>query len=238
MDKSKIMISLVLLIYIASVLCQFIGYDVWSYYLSSLIMPVITVLYFISVKKRTLFFSLFLLSTTVSDILVFLEDFIPFDFNYLFGNSLYILAYIFLLVEIFSSMNLIKVIKSYFLHLIILSVLSVYLVYVLQEIVDPYVEMSYKYYVELVYNIVLFLLLSVALLNYFYHDNVKSLYLFFGSLAIVFAEVIWIAYAYISERNLLIFLAITLHLLGFLLYFRQAKLEDEEETVEVTVQSH
>ena len=48
--------------------------------------------------------------------------------------------------------------------------------------------MDIDYYFELVYNIITLSLLSIALLNYFYRDNQKSLYLFLGVLCLVFSE--------------------------------------------------
>jgi hypothetical protein len=99
-------------------------------------------------------------------------------------------------------------------------------VYVLQVIVNPYVGMTNVYYMELVYNIVMLSVLSVALINYFYRDNKKALYLFIGSLAIVFSEVIDVAYMYISNKAFLNFLATTLAVIAFYFFLKQANLKN------------
>ena len=85
-------------------------------------------------------------------------------------------------------------------HLIVLLVLNVYVIYVLLKIETPHL-VSYENVVEFIYNVITLLLLSVSLLNYFYKDNKKSLILFFGSLCIVFSEVIQIAYFYITDKG-------------------------------------
>ncbi|GAA4971264.1 hypothetical protein GCM10023315_21680 [Algibacter aquimarinus] len=101
--------------------------------------------------------------------------------------------------------------------------LNVYLIYVLQLIVKPNLDVELDYYFELVYNIVTLLLLSMALLNYFYRDNQKSLFLFLGTLCLVFSEVIDIAFIYISQKSILSFLATTLSLVAFYFLFKQSK---------------
>ena len=116
------------------------------------------------------------------------------------------------------------VFKNFKIHLFVLLVLNTYLIYVLQVIVKPNLVMSIDYYFELIYNIVTLLLLTVALLNYFYKDNQKALYLFLGVLCLVFSEVIDIAFIYIAQRSILSFLATTLSLIAFLLLLQQSKL--------------
>ncbi|WMI65559.1 hypothetical protein RBH94_16025 [Aestuariibaculum sp. YM273] len=238
MLKSKIIEGLVILIYILFVLFQFTGHDDLAYYSSSLILPVITFIYFIKVKDKSLFFTLFLVLFSVSDILVFFEQFdIYKHIDYYFGNGLYILSYACLLIEICKSIKLKYLIKNYYIHLLVLSVLSVYIVYVLQNIVKPFVVTTDEFYMELVYNVILLSLLSVALLGYFYKDNVKALYLFIGVLCVVFAEVMWVAYTYIAERNLLNLLSTTLYLVGFYFFYKQSKLLDEKnEGIEMVSQ--
>ncbi|WP_083253390.1 hypothetical protein [Flavivirga aquatica] len=146
------------------------------------------------------------------------------DFDYFVGNLLYIIAYLFLMRKICSTLCALHVLKNFKINLVVLTILNIYLVYVLQAIVVPFLKMNNDYYLELIYNVVLLLLLSVALLNYFYRDNKKSLYLFIGVLCIVFSEVIQIAYFYISERSFLSFIFVTLNLTAFHFLYQQTKL--------------
>ncbi|WP_246067739.1 hypothetical protein [Changchengzhania lutea] len=152
-------------------------------------------------------------------------DYVPHKVDYFIGNSLYILAYLFLLIEIAKSMSLTHVIRNFKIHILVLVALNVYIVYVMQVIVNPHVQTS-EYYVELLYNTVMLLLLSIALLNYIYRDNKKSLYLFLGSLSIVFSEVISVAYIYVSDKSLLNFLSITLAVIAFYFFFQQSKMRN------------
>lgn len=235
MNKSKILIGLVLIIYVLSLLFQFSDYNGIANSLKSLIIPIITLLYFLSVKRKSLFFSLFLVFYAVSDLLMFLEPYVSNQVNYYLGNSLYILAYSFLLLEVCKSVCVFHVIKNYKIHLIVLTVLNIYIIYVLNVIVNPYVEKTNEFYVEIVYNLVMLLVLSLTLVNYFYRDNVKSLYLFLGALCIVFGEVIWVAYIYISASTFLNIISTSLLLLSFYFFYEQSKLFYEEVDKEVNV---
>ena len=53
--------------------------------------------------------------------------------------------------------------------------------------------------------------------------------MFLGSLAIVFSEVIGVAYMYVAKQDLLNFLTTSLTLLAFFFYCKQSSLIDEEE---------
>ncbi len=235
MNKSKALVILALLLYILSVIFQFSDEDVIANALKSIILPVVTLLYFVKIKKKSLFFTLFLVLFSISDLMIFSTPYISHNVDYYLGNSLYILAYASLLVEVSKSISLLYVLRNYKIHLLVLTILNIYLIYVLQVIVDPFVDKTNEYYVELIYNIVMLLLLSVSLVNYFYRDNVKSLSMFLGALCIVFGEVIWVAYTYISERNLLNAVSTTLYVLAFYFFYKQSKIEQEVEREEVNM---
>jgi hypothetical protein len=222
---------------------EFSGNQAAAYYFHSFIVPLITVIYLFFVKRKSTLFLWFLIAYSLSDILgividnISLENSNLFDFEYYFGNGLYILAYIFLVIKIGKSLSFNHVLKHFKLHLVVLSVLNIYLLYVLQNIISPNLVLDSDFYLELVYNLVIILLLSVALLNYFYRDNRKSLYLFLGALCIVFSEVMDIAYIYITQRCLLNFLGTTLALCAFYFFYQQSKLlnlASEEEAYLIT----
>jgi hypothetical protein len=236
MNKSKVLVILALLLYVLSVIFQFSDEDVIANALKSIILPVVTLLYFVTVKKKSLFFTLFLVLFSISDLMIFLTPYTSHNIDYFLGNILYILAYAFLLVEVSKSISLVYVLRNFKIHLLVLTILNVYLIYVLQVIVDPFVaNKSNEYYVELIYNIVMLLLLSVSLVNYFYRDNVKSLSMFLGALCIVFGEVIWVAYTYITERHLLNAISTSLYVLAFYFFYKQSKIAQEAEREEVNM---
>lgn len=236
MFKSKVLVSVIIILYVLFAVFEFNGSYGIAYRLDCLIIPVITLLYMLAIKNRNKYFTLFLLFYSFSDLMALFFDFIangvetPWsNTQYFIGNSLYVLAYVFLLVKICNSLCVFHVWKNFKIHIVVLFVLNIYLIYVLQVIVKPNVVMGINYYLELVYNIVTFFLLSMALLNYFYKDNKKSLYLFIGVLCIVFSEVIDIAYIYIAQRSLLSVVAGTLSLIAFYFFYQQALQLDEKK---------
>ncbi len=154
---------------------------------------------------------------------------IPYSLYYYAGNSLCIFAYAFLLIEICKSVFILHVLKNFKLHIVVLGALSFYIAYILQKIVNPYLEITYEYLIEVSYNIIMLLLLSVSLLNYFYKENRKALFLFFGALCIVFCEVINVAYLYVSDINLLNFLSETFLVAAFYFFYQQSKLDNKKK---------
>tara|TARA_R110000868_G_scaffold150050_8_gene372881 strand:+ start:269 stop:988 length:720 start_codon:yes stop_codon:yes gene_type:complete len=225
------LVSFVLILYVLFVVFEFSGkYDL-SFYFDSLIIPAITLIYLLFVKKKNTYFLLFLVFYTIGDLFFLLIDFLPVEdtfmvknMDYYVGNSIFIIAYLFLFFKIIKSVCFFHIIKNHKIHLLVLTVLNIYLIYVLQVIVKPNVLLSMGYYFELIYNIVTLLLLTVALLNYFYRDNKKALYLFLGVLCLVFSEVIDIAFIYIAQRSVLSIIATSLSLVAFLFLFEQSKL--------------
>ncbi|ALJ06608.1 hypothetical protein APS56_16345 [Pseudalgibacter alginicilyticus] len=234
MYKSKLLVLLIVVIFVLFGVSQFLGNEALSLYSRAFILPFITLLYFVSVKKKTIFFSLFLIFYSISDLLELTENLIPYFLYYFSGNVLYIMAYGFLLFEICKSISWFHLFKNYKIHIIVLAALDIYIIYVLQAIINPVAVYDDRYFLELIYNAVLLLLLSSSLLNYFYRDNKKSLFLFIGSLCIVFSEVINVAYLYIVETSLLIFMSSCLALSAFYFYYQQSNLENEKPTGLVT----
>ena len=234
MSKSKVLIGFILLMYVLFAIYEFNGNDAVAFSLDCLIVPLIALTYVIFTKRRNIFFLLFILCYSISDLMGIIVAYMPSsevvnwgDIDYFLGNSLFILAYVFLVVKISKSLNLLYVLRNFKIHLVVLTILNVYLVYVLQVILSPNLNMLNEYYLEMIYNIVMLLLLSVALLNYFYRDNKKSLYLFIGALCIVFSEVMQVAYFYIAERSLLNFISTTLTLVAFYFFYQQSRLLNE-----------
>lgn len=224
------MISIVILFYLGFVIFQFSNNAFWANAFDALLIPLISIVYFQREKKIDLYFALFLICYSISDLMIFIVDFMPYSYFYYIGNGLYICAYIALLIGVLKSLSFLNIVKNFKLHFIVLTILNVYIAYVLQDIVNPYVEMTNEYFVEISYNISMLLLLSASLLNYFCRDDRKSLLIFLGSLSIVFSEVLGVAYLYVSQQNLLNFLVTSLTLLAFYFYYIQATLDYEEVT--------
>jgi hypothetical protein len=228
MNKLKVMVSLVLLVYIGFVIFQFRSNEFWANALDAILLPLISIAYFKENKRPNLYFSLFLICYSVSDLMIFIVDFIPYAYFYYVGNGLYIIAYTALFIKIIKSLSFQYIILNFKFHLVVLTALNIYIAYVLQDIVNPYVGMTNEYFVEIAYNVSMLLVLTASLLNYLYRDDKKSLLIFLGSLSIVFSEVLGVAYMYVDQQNLLNFLVTTLTLLAFYFYFTQSNLKNEE----------
>ncbi len=204
------------------------GKDSLAYSISSLLSPAIALLYFTHVKKKTISVSLFLIFFAMSDLMVLFAEYIPYKVNYFVGNTLYVLAYTSLLFKFLTRACVEYSLKNFKVHIIILTALNIYIAYVLQDsIARDRVPTPSEYIMELTYNIVMLVLLSLSLLNYFYRDDKKSLLLFIGSLCIVFGEVLGIAYLYMANmanEGLFNFLSTTLYLMAFCFFYWQSKL--------------
>ncbi len=234
MCSPKLLAFLIGLIYALFVYFLFSGHLFYADSASSLILPVLTLGYFCNVKKRSLYFILFLVLYSMSDLMIIFSDKLLYKLDYFIGNSLYILAYIALIIEIGRNLSFQYIIKNYLFSIIVLFVLNTYIAYVLLQVVHPYLQLSAEYILEIVYNISMLMILSLALLNYFYKDSRKSFYILIGAICIVFAEVINIAYLYVSQQNLLNFFTISLGLIGFYFLYEQAKLKHKKEDKQYT----
>ncbi|WP_223033240.1 hypothetical protein [Hanstruepera marina] len=240
MGKSNILIGCIVMLFIAFAVFEFNQLYTCSELSKALIVPVFTLLYFISVPRKSPFFTWFLVLFSISELLAFSE--LCFDFDsmtdaellrfddtyYLVGNTLYIIAYALLVYDVSRTLDFKKIFKNFGIHLLVLTILNIYIVYVLLTIVNPYVSGSFLFVIELVYNIVMLILLTLSLVGYFYNDNKKSLLLFFGSICIVFSEVIQVAYFYISDKDLLNISQTLLFVLAFCFFYFQSKIQNKK----------
>ncbi|WP_203256983.1 hypothetical protein [Hyunsoonleella ulvae] len=225
MCSPKVLATFVGFIYALFVYFLFSGNILYADGVGALILPVITLGYFLHVKKRSLYLILFLIFHSISDILMLFSQYMSDDVDYFVGNTLYVLAYIALAIEIAKDLSISYILKHYLFSIIVLFLLNVYISYVLFQIISTYLDVGIKYVLELVYNISMLIILSLALLNYFCKDSRKAFYILVGAICIVFSEVISIAYLYVSDTNLLNFFAISLGLIGFYFLYEQAKLK-------------
>ncbi|MDO6597173.1 hypothetical protein Q4512_09635 [Oceanihabitans sp. 2_MG-2023] len=216
-------------------LTDYLGFTVFSLLDSSvfailelLVVPAITVLYFISRKEKSLFFLLFLVSYSVSDILHIIDGDNLSEVLYFACNILYVVAFFFLLLEVFKTLNYNIVLKKFLVQTIVLFVLVIYLFTVLYGIIEPILFESEVVYlvrfVEHSYNFVLLVLLSVSFLNFLENDTKKSLFLFIGCLAISFSEFLLIGYYYLSDLELLNYVAVMLNIFAFVMFYLQTNI--------------
>jgi hypothetical protein len=131
---------------------------------------------------------------------------------------------VFLILEVFKSINFKSVINRFPVHIIILLVLDIYSVYLVSEIALKSDDLSglLDYSIEIIYNIVVMLLLTVTLINYINRDSKKAMNLLLGSLCIVFSEVMQVAYFYVSDKNIINVTYSVLLIFAFCFFYIQA----------------
>lgn len=228
MNKSKLLVGFAMLCFVLYFVFQLKESYYWSDVFRALIIPLVTLLYFLNIKNKSVYFSGFLVLYSVSELLTLIKPYLSINIDYFIGNALYISAYILLIYEILKSMSFGYVLKNYAVHLVVLTALSAYMVSVLLKITAPYIT-GKEFVIEFIYNLITLILLSVSLINFLYRDSKKALFMFFGSLCIVFSEMIQIAYFYIST-NLLMTVVLNLSytallVTSFCFFYSQAKLE-------------
>ncbi|OBX26255.1 hypothetical protein A9996_05620 [Gelidibacter algens] len=160
--------------------------------LRTLLFVLLTTLYYVRVKNKRVFFFSFLITFTIAEILNFLSFFVDVpqlndsDTMYYLVNSVYIIAYALLITQILSAMNVIEMVKKYPFHLLILIVLDVFCVVVVTNTAIGRLT-YYAYFVELIYNAVIMILLTVTLINYLHREDKKAINLLIGAIFIFFS---------------------------------------------------
>lgn len=202
-------------------------------FLNYLTVPLITVFYllFVTPKKKLFlsfltFYSLGNIICLIADVIILNKYFELMQVDFYIANGLYMIAYIYIILIIVKPVNFKAVIKDFKIYIIVLGLLDIYLLYFIFSLITHSFESTSVYIVELTYNTTLVILLSLAALRYFYNDDKKALYLFIGTLFIVFAEVSSFAFINIESKILLKLLPPILAALAFYFFWQQSKLLD------------
>lgn len=230
MLKPKVLATLIILFCMMFVVFEINGNGYLSSISSAFVVPLFTILYMINVKEKTSFFITFLVAYSISDLLALFAEFLPFQVDYYLGNSLYMLAYVALAIEIVCSINFKQLLSHFKPHIFVLIVLNIYANSVLFNIESESVT-GFNLGFEVLYNVFVLSLLSVALMNYFYRDDRKAYMLFLGSICITVSEVIQIAYFYIPEVEGFNYLNISSSLIliaAFFFYYYQSRIDYDE----------
>ena len=225
----KIFIGLLVILAVMFLGFQIFDLEVVASGIRAVLLVFLTLLYWHNAREMRYLFLAFLISFTIADIAAYLNWVMPrvsengINFAYYIGNLLYIIAYSFLIIEILISMNLVEVVKKYAFHILILILLDVFSVVVVTDTAMSKLT-NHEYYLEFVYNSVIMILMTMAVINYIHKDDKKALNLLLGSIFIFFSEVIQLAYFYISDNKILNVLCSLFLLLAFLFFYLQSKL--------------
>ncbi|WP_369995800.1 hypothetical protein [Winogradskyella sp.] len=212
------------------IVLQGLAYESEGAAVSALMLILLTVLYCVWTPKKSRLFFWFLVVSAMGYLLGFLSWYMPrieeggTDYYYYGSNILFIISYLFLIIKIVSSFKLKEVFKGLAIPIIILLILDVFCVVLVSETTEAALTGS-EYALEYVYNAVIMALLSVALIDYMYRNDTKSMLFLVGSICIVFSEIIQLAYYYILEDNSLGFVYSLFLVVAFLFFYLQSQLD-------------
>lgn len=187
-----------------------------------LILPTLLIFYSIYQNKKDILFIIFLVGFALSEILKLW--FITSEMLYYYTSYTCIMvAYSSLIVFFLKGIKFKKLFKSFKLHLIILLVFNLYILYTLNEMIlhDETVEVfTFIFFIEVVYNVLILLMLSISLLYYLHNESKQALLLFLACVCIVFSEMVQVAYVFISAEIFLRIGYLLLMAIGFgFIYF-------------------
>lgn len=229
MQRTKLLLGLIIVLTISFLGFQIFGLLEIATVVRSLILPLVTVYYCLTKRIKKPYFFYFLLLYSISEFMGIFTHFatqsVLLD-NILFygGNTLYIAAYTCLSISILKSMNLRKILNRFPVHIVILLVLDIYSVVLVSDVAvkSDYLYGAVDYTIEIIYNIAIMSLLTIALINYISRDSKKAMNLLVGSLCIVFSEVMQVAYFYVTEQNILSIVYSVLLVLAFCFFYLQS----------------
>lgn len=178
------------------------GFNFEGSAISTVMLMTLVILYWIWTKRKSKFFLLFVSTFAIAEIIGFCAYFGPeyqtgeIDHFYFSSNMLFILAYIFLIHKVLRRLNLRVILSQFYVPIVILLLLDVFCVTLVTATTENVLSI-YEYSLEFIYNAVIMALLSVALINYMYRNDNKSMLFLLGSICIVFSEIIQLAYYYV-----------------------------------------
>ncbi|WP_179317635.1 hypothetical protein [Winogradskyella undariae] len=224
----KILKIIILLLGVAYVFFQSFALEIEGDGVGTLAFILLTYLYLGWTEHRSILFSWFLIVFTSAQIVSFIVWFTPkitleqTDYLYYIANMLCIVSYVLLIVKMFIHFNIKAVFSQLAVPTMILVVLDIFCVTLISNTTEN-VFSYYEYILEFFYNAVIMLLLSIALINYMYRNNNKSMLFLIGAIFMVFSEVIQLAYFYILDINILGFVYSTFLVVAFSFFYIQSQ---------------
>ena len=231
MQKRNILLGFIIVLALVYVGLQIFEQQNIASYVRPIILPLLALSYCLVSKDRSSNFFYFLLFYSIAELSSLFNYYAQYSYfvdNLLYygGNILYITAYTFLIIEIFKSMNIKRIFNRFTAYILILVALDIYSIILVTDIAikSEILFGVYDYLIEIVYNTVIMLLLTITLINYISKHTKKAMNLLLGALCIVFSEVIQVAYYYVSEQNILSIVYSILLVLAFTFFYIQSNL--------------
>ena len=236
MQKSKLLLGIVIMLTVTYLGLQIFEQETVASFVRPAIIPLLTLAYVLKFKEFSSFFFLFLFSFSLSEIIGTLgyfayENELIDNIQYYTGNILYLLAYIFLVFEVYKHLNIKKLIKQFPIHILILLILDVYCVVLVSKIsiTSGFMENNIEFIIEILYNCSIMLLLTITLVNYLSNDSNKAMSLLIGSLCILFSEVLQVAIYYVKYIHILEVAANIMLIVAFILFYTQSGMSYSKE---------
>lgn len=225
----KILIVVLIFFSIVYLGLQLYQYEITASGLRTLMVLLLGVLYCLKVTYKRLLFFLFLVSFAIAEIISFVSWFVPLpegevDAYYYAGNISYMISYMFLIFQLLKSMDIKSVFLKLPFHFLILFVLDVFCVWIVTDTARSELN-NYEYWLEFVYNAVIMILLSLAVIDYIYRDDKRSMLFLLASISLFFSEVMQLAYFYVSENNLINMLYSFFIVVAFIFFYIQSTLK-------------
>lgn len=231
MSKIKALKALLITLAVAFIVLQVLEMEVYGAALKVFLFAGLTLLYHIEVKEKSWFFRLFLFLFTLGVLVDFIAQlfifYIIFELENMFyytANVLFITSYAVITSKMLSALNLKSVIKKLPIQICVLIILDIFSVIIVTETTEKVLN-SAEYMLEFIYNSVVMILLSVALLNYIYRDDIKSMNMLLASILIAFSEIIQMAYFYIEDYNIFNIMCSVMLILAFVFFYIQSTLK-------------
>ena len=227
---SKIIKVLLLLLGGVFIVFQGMAFQLEGAAVSAGILVLLTILYCGWTTNKSIYFFWFLVFYTIGHILSYSAWYGPelyegdIDYFYYIANILFILSYMFLILKILTQLNFKAVFSQLAIPIFILIVLDIFCVSLVTATTENVLSI-YEYSLEYTYNAVVMTLLSIALINYMYRNDTKSMMFLMGSICIVFSEIIQLAYFYVMEDKMLGFIYSFFLVVAFIFFYLQSQSE-------------
>ncbi|WP_034057855.1 hypothetical protein [Lacinutrix jangbogonensis] len=209
-------------------------FDLISSTLELALVPVVTVLYLLLVKNRSKCLSIFFILYSITDIINILDFNAISDWAYFVCNTLYIGAYFFLMLYIIKSLSFKLVFKNFLLDFVVLILIDLYMVYVLISMIKPLDfesnQLVSMQLIELVYNLIIIIVLSLSFLNFVQNAVKKYFLLFVSCVLITFSELMLIGYYYIVEDIRISYASSFLFICGIIMLLFHTFIVDKVKT--------
>lgn len=237
MKRKQIIIYTVLVLSCLLLIVTTLKENTLTFVIRAIGFPLLAFAYYIGVSSKKTYFFYFMLTFAICEFLgIFVfaayKSKLVNDMMFYGRNTLYILSYVFLLIEMLGTFNLKRTFKRFLFPTLLLVSIGSYMAYVASEITlnseSFTTENIFDSITTIAYNMIVSMLFITAALKYLNNDTKKNMTMLVGIICIVFSETIQLASFYISSELILSIMHTTLIILAFYFLFIQSEMELKE----------